>query len=271
VDVKTEGASTLADADQLAPQDFPLRRLPALTASGRTGFRVVVARSVLREIEMHGRTSLDAEVCGILLGSVYHDDDGPWCFIEAAVRGNFAAGKQTQVTITSETWTHVNEVKDRFYPDKRFVGWYHTHPGFGIFLSGMDDFICANFFGEPWQLALVYDPKSDERGIFVWRKGKTVNEPFLVVDESGAGITAPTPAVTPNGALPSGTATDLSLRLQLLEERQRWMLIGLGVAALLAILWPLLLMLFMPSGERHSAAPHYNVPPPISTDATGGN
>ena len=48
------------------------------------------------------------------------------------------------------------------------VGWYHTHPGWGVFLSGMDQFICENFFGKTLDVALVVDPCRGDRGMFQW-------------------------------------------------------------------------------------------------------
>jgi proteasome lid subunit RPN8/RPN11 len=49
------------------------------------------------------------------------------------------------------------------------VGWYHSHPGLGVFLSEQDRFIHKSFFGdEPWYIAVVFDPASGERGVFVW-------------------------------------------------------------------------------------------------------
>jgi len=37
---------------------------------------------------------------------------------------------------------------DKKHRDKKIVGWIHTHPDFGIFLSEYDKFIQQNFFGE---------------------------------------------------------------------------------------------------------------------------
>jgi hypothetical protein len=64
---------------------------------------------------------------------------------------------------------HIYKIKDRDYPDERIVGWYHSHPGFGVFLSDHDTFIHKNFFSAPQQVAWVYDPHSDEEGCFGWR------------------------------------------------------------------------------------------------------
>jgi hypothetical protein len=56
------------------------------------------------------------------------------------------------------------------------VGWYHTHPSWGVFLSSLDMFICQNFFNRPLDLALVIDPCRQDRGFFQWtgqRKART--------------------------------------------------------------------------------------------------
>ncbi len=52
------------------------------------------------------------------------------------------------------------------------MGWYHTHPDFGIFLSGHDQFIHRHFFAQPLQVAYVVDPIRQTRGFFQWRDGE---------------------------------------------------------------------------------------------------
>lgn len=248
-----EKSPTDCDASRLRAEDFPSRELPALATLREKRYQVVILQSVLDDIHAHGRATDDVEICGVLLGTIYHDSKGPWCLIDASVRGNFSSGKQTQVTITSDTWTHVNEVRDRQYPDKKFVGWYHTHPGFGIFLSGMDDFIQANWFAEAWQIALVYDPKSREEGVFIWRQGKTINEPFLILPDNGAAASAGGGDATGAGddaKVPSGTLGDLMSRLQTAERRLRWIMTALGIVGLIALVWPLMVFLFVGGGLR---------------------
>jgi hypothetical protein len=56
---------------------------------------------------------------------------------------------------------------DEHYPDKQIVGWYHTHPGMGVFLSSYDAWLHHHFFPEPWQVALVIDPLSPAGGFFI--------------------------------------------------------------------------------------------------------
>ena len=79
------------------------------------------------------------------------------------------------VTYTPESWRYVNDRLDEMFVEDSavIVGWYHTHPGFGIFLSGMDQFIHRHFFTQIWHVAFVLDPLSRKSGFFCWNRGHT--------------------------------------------------------------------------------------------------
>lgn len=128
----------------------------------QTGLRM--SCEAARQIRQHARSSSKAEVCGVLIGA----ESGNETFVEASIPGAKAVQGGTHVTFTQDTWEHIYRIKDRDYPEARIVGWYHSHPGFGVFLSDHDTFIHKNFFSAPRQVAWVYDPHSDEEGCFGW-------------------------------------------------------------------------------------------------------
>jgi proteasome lid subunit RPN8/RPN11 len=169
----------MIDAGELAHQPCP----PTLTPRGE-GFQVIFTRFALDAIHAHGQSSLEAEICGVLVGRPYQDEQGPYLLIHAAIEGDAAHNHAAQVTFTAQTWAHIQDVMDNKYPDDRIVGWYHTHPGFGIFLSGMDLFIQDNFFNLPWQVAFVYDPKQQEQGLFTWQGGTASPAAFLIRNDA---------------------------------------------------------------------------------------
>ena len=123
---------------------------------------------VTRRIRQHARAHLKTEVCGVLIG----ESTGGVIEIRASIEALNAAQAGTHVTFTQDAWEEIYKVKDDLYPDERIVGWYHSHPGFGIFLSEHDLFIQENFFSSPGQVAWVYDPHSDDEGCFGWVAGK---------------------------------------------------------------------------------------------------
>jgi proteasome lid subunit RPN8/RPN11 len=181
--VQATPADPQRDAENVAKEHWPSLNMPGRVPGRTNKYQVLFRRSVLNDIRSHGLTNPDVEVCGVLVGDIYCDAQGPWCFVEANIRGNYASGRNAQVTFTSETWTQIHQEMDDKYADKRILGWYHTHPGFGIFLSEMDVFIQDNFFSQLWQIAFVDDPKGGDRGSFVWRKGVPVREEYLVDED----------------------------------------------------------------------------------------
>jgi proteasome lid subunit RPN8/RPN11 len=236
------------DISAIADEEWLSRRLPVKVRSSRAP--VIIARSVLNDIHDHGKGSSDVEVCGILVGNVYRDEDKPFVHIEAAIRGNHATSKSAQVTFTADTWTSIQQILETSHPDKRILGWYHTHPGYGIFLSDMDVFIHKNFFSLPWHTAFVYDPQANEEGLFVWRNGALAPEKFIIqedVEQDATPALMQTNSETTSTAAPPGTVLELTARVQDLEKRQRWLLAGMALFTMIAIAWPLLVNIIIPA------------------------
>jgi len=308
----------------LGPRDHPTRR------------QVIFKQSVLNDIYTHGRGAPEIEVCGVLVGNVYHDAMGPFVFVEANIRGNFSSGKAAQVTFTAKTWAHIQDVMDRDYPDLRILGWYHTHPGHGIFLSDMDLFIHKNFFSLPWHLAFVFDPQNQEEGLFAWRTGNMLIESFVVQKDApqptpkvarrvpeflpnvlgstashgsahphaetraeeratevatpatGHATVAPAPAApAPTPALMNATSTmsagpratqqaevtELAMRIQTLEKRQRWYTVAMALIVLVAIAWPVVFsaIAMLHSPDDPLAVPQSPAAPSSSSAAAAPN
>ncbi len=162
--------------------------------------RLSIDSEVVRQIRQHGRSSTKAEVCGVLIG---HDRAGV-VEVEACITGLNAEQAGAHVTFTQDTWEHIYLIKEREYPESLIVGWYHSHPGFGVFLSDHDTFIHKNFFSSAQQVAWVYDPHSDEEGCFGW-VGERLQRlaKITLADErggEGAGETGkPEPLLTDTG------------------------------------------------------------------------
>jgi proteasome lid subunit RPN8/RPN11 len=143
---------------------------------------VVVDSEVVRLIRQHARSSSKAEICGVLIGQ----DRDHRIEVAACIEGQNAEEAGAHVTFTQDTWEHIYAVKDQKYPEERIVGWYHSHPGFGVFLSEHDTFIHKNFFSSPGQVAWVFDPHSDEEGCFGWVSGRIERlTQIRVVDRRG--------------------------------------------------------------------------------------
>ena len=150
-----------ADLKQL---DFP--------GSGREDFRVFMTPAVHDEIARHAADNPSLEVCGVLVGRWGQDRDGPFVAITEVIRCDSAASTGEQVTFTHDTWAEIAKQMDTRFADLDIVGWYHSHPDFGVFLSERDFFIHEHFFSNPGQVAFVVDPVRKTEGMFVWHRGK---------------------------------------------------------------------------------------------------
>jgi proteasome lid subunit RPN8/RPN11 len=137
-----------------------------------TDLPIFIAMEVLADLEDHAQSDTRVELGGVLLGGQYIDDDGcPFVVVTDSLRAEHYESAAGHFKFTHDTWEKISRQRDEFSDDLQMVGWYHTHPGWGVFLSGMDRFICDNFFNRPLDLAFVIDPVRNERGCFFWRQG----------------------------------------------------------------------------------------------------
>jgi hypothetical protein len=93
---------------------------------------------------------------------------------------------------------------DTQYADRAIVGWYHSHPDFGIFLSDRDRFIQEHFFSGAGQVAYVVDPVRKAEGLFTWQKGKPVPAPHYWVGDR-VQVSTVAGDETPSEPRPSGS------------------------------------------------------------------
>ncbi len=190
--------------------------------------RIALSAAAREAMTAHARESLDAEVCGVLVGELCEDAEGTWVSARAAVRGTSTRRGGTHVTYTQETWRQIHETIDRDYPDLKIVGWYHSHPGFGVTFSDMDRFIQENFFSAPGQFALVMDPIGGEEAVCVNGSAGIVHVGRIWVDGRPLACRLParddeeeaTEASGPRGADAPAAATGAVVRrLDALEQR----------------------------------------------------
>ncbi len=151
--------------------------------------QVYIKQDVYKRIEKFAKEEMSKEVGSILIGDYVDEKDRKTIIISNYIEAKYTDASASTLTFTHETWDYVYREKDKKYPDKKIVGWQHTHPGYGIFLSNYDIFIQENFFNLPWQIAYVVDPIADTRGFFEWKNDKVAKmSGFYVYDEIGREI-----------------------------------------------------------------------------------
>jgi proteasome lid subunit RPN8/RPN11 len=145
----------------------------AVEVPGPDDLPIFLDRTPADAIERHALRDTTVELGGILLGRECVDDQTgtPFVWITEALEAKHYENTQASFTYTHDSWEEITRERDRLHPGLDIVGWYHTHPDYGIFLSGQDLFIHRNFFDQPLQVAYVVDPIRQTRGFFQWRDG----------------------------------------------------------------------------------------------------
>ena len=126
--------------------------------------RLSFTRNAYDHLITHARSSLVNEICGVVVGRIISNKQ-PKVQVEAIIQGDEAQEERIQVTFTQETWDTIHQEMETSYPDLHIVGWYHTHPGFGVEFSDMDMFVQHNFFPKLHQIAFLTDPLSGDVSI----------------------------------------------------------------------------------------------------------
>lgn len=140
---------------------------------------VNIFKSVYEKIMQHAKTDLHNELGGILLGKY---DEQNNVSIEDIIIANKVENGPMHIKFTHDSWQGIYEQFDNRNDDLKIVGWYHTHPGIGVFLSSMDRFIVENFFNASYHLSLVVDPIKEEMGIFSYREKIISKQEYSILD-----------------------------------------------------------------------------------------
>lgn len=130
---------------------------------------IFVDLDVMRSLEWHAASDTSVELGGVVLGGQYADENGkPFVAVTELIRAQHYENTRGSFKFTHDTWAQIARDREALSQQLDVVGWYHTHPSWGVFLSGLDTFICEHFFNKPLDVALVIDPCNGERNFFQW-------------------------------------------------------------------------------------------------------
>ena len=154
------------------PDDQVRRWYPPFDDSAKPLVAVLVTPAAFVQVTEHSRIDLENEVGGGLVGSrhVNARTEEQFVLIEGVIPARFTRQGTTFLTFTQDTLVAMNEELGDRFPERQLVGWYHTHPHMGVFLSHYDLWLHDHFFAEPWQVALVIEPHAVIGGFFIRQK-----------------------------------------------------------------------------------------------------
>jgi proteasome lid subunit RPN8/RPN11 len=122
------------------------------------------------------------EATGLIVGYYLHDKDNPDS--KFIVGTNFLPATGTTSTATCE-FSYQDSIKHSDYCNAHKMLpliWIHSHPGFGAFYSGTDDFTLKSYFYANHQTGVVVDNLEDESLGYKMYEDKRQEEDVFVFD-----------------------------------------------------------------------------------------
>lgn len=187
VEILPDDDDTLQVAGERTLAAYPQRTAVGTVNEGGS-VQIVCARRAFEEMQAIARGGARVEQGGVLVGVAYLNRDIPGGYIvdiSDQLFAESAQGTHVQLRYTFEDWQRQIQALERF-PDKRVVGWYHTHllklprvDAAGqtiyteLFFSADDIFIQRQFFKDPWHVALVLNPQGEPL-FFGWHGSSVV-------------------------------------------------------------------------------------------------
>jgi proteasome lid subunit RPN8/RPN11 len=158
---------------EIPAADFPLKSLPTGLLAARADVKVFVYKPVHDQIIDHVNQDKRIESGGILVGYPFQDPEtGDLFVVIVGTIPDLSTNRSlVHFTVSPDDISRTRQVLEKNYPGLIAVGWYHSHPGHGVFLSGQDMTIVQGIYNEPWHLAWVIDPVRNLEGIFLGPEG----------------------------------------------------------------------------------------------------
>ena len=150
---------------------------------------IYISQKVYKEIQKFTKDKTTNESGGMLVGSIIEEFGKTNIVISGFVEAKHCEATPTTIKFTHETWDYVHKEIEKKFNGTKIVGWIHTHPDFGIFLSEYDKFIQKNFFNEEYQIAYVVDPIQQIEGFYFWINNNIERcKGFYIYDKTGVEI-----------------------------------------------------------------------------------
>ena len=179
--------------------------------------KVYIKQDVYKALEKLAASDTSKELGSIILGEYCQEHGKTHVIISQYIEAKYTDASASTLTFTHETWDYVHSEHEKRYPDKKIIGWQHTHPNYGIFLSNYDMFIQENFFNLPFQVAYVIDPIQNLRGFFQWKNGRIEKlKGYYIYDDVGKPIKIEQTKVKKEETAPAKTSKVASVLIALL-------------------------------------------------------
>jgi proteasome lid subunit RPN8/RPN11 len=130
---------------------------------------IFIDRRALESLHDFLAHDLNREHGGVLVGQPFIDTDTgrTYIVIRSAIPALETEGTPVHLQFTPDAWSTISGIIEEDFRDQFVVGWYHSHPGLGVFMSGTDQATQRAFYHHHWNVAVVADPIARQTGWFI--------------------------------------------------------------------------------------------------------
>lgn len=148
------------------------------------GVQLFMDESVILTMAAHADIGFaeEKEIMGLILGTVYNDEEGEYSVADGTATTKL---ESTNVSVRfdpdslEDLFTSIDENESG-----TVVGWYHSHPGFGCYLSTIDIKTHSDIFGEGIGFSVVLDPSDETLMVFTVEDGVSKKVQMVVSEDS---------------------------------------------------------------------------------------
>lgn len=153
-------------------------------------FQIYITKHTVNQVWQHVKKTSQIETGGILVGYPFRctsNEKIMFVVVCGAIEQDTARRTATQFTVFPEDIQSAREKMAVNFPGMLVVGWYHSHPGHGVFLSTQDMVIVRSIYNAAWHLALVIDPIQNKSAFFYGMKGIRLDS-WVILKETPSSI-----------------------------------------------------------------------------------
>lgn len=161
---------------------------PAIEEPRDTSETIQISSLALLKMLLHGRAGVPLEVMGLMIGEII--DDFTIRVTDVFSMPQTATGQSVEA-VDPEYQVHMLDKLSLVGRHEKVVGWYHSHPGFGCWLSS-DDINTAKSYEQlnPRSVSVVIDPIQSVPGNVVIDAFRNITqEMFQQVNADSGGFT----------------------------------------------------------------------------------
>jgi 26S proteasome regulatory subunit N11 len=151
--------------------------------SGNDIYEAYVSVNALAKLAVHAALNKDVEVLGFLIGDFCEWNGKKYTLIVNS-QPIESISKSDMVEPHENSLARALSRIDKMLKENMIVGWYHSHPNYGCFLSSIDVQTQRSFFSNPNHVALVIDPIRMELKLFKLTDNTYRGITFIVFNEA---------------------------------------------------------------------------------------